>query len=212
MAGLDASSPRHGLVVAEDPAPAGRSLMALSPSIHGHGLHGQRRLPRGRAPKRNPQRAPPLRRAPARLFREGASTASCGPIRRDAAALLALSAVNWAYTWLAPGRDTDALADSFAAILIDGIRGSLPVKSLSTTLIVNPYASRVTDRLIDEVARELGAARVVREHGWVTERLEERTDAIAALARRPARLPADRIALFGGKATLWSACAGSGCW
>jgi hypothetical protein len=34
-----------------------------------------------------------------------------------------LSAANWAYTWLTPGYDTDALADSFAAILVEGIRG-----------------------------------------------------------------------------------------
>ncbi|MBA2383415.1 MAG: TetR/AcrR family transcriptional regulator [Actinobacteria bacterium] len=58
------------------------------------------------------------------LFREGREH---GELRTDldenAAALLALSAVNWAYTWLTSGRDTDALADSFAAILIDGIRG-----------------------------------------------------------------------------------------
>ena len=58
------------------------------------------------------------------LFREGREH---GELRtyldEAAAALLALSAVNWAYTWLTPGRDTDALADSFAAILIDGIRG-----------------------------------------------------------------------------------------
>ena len=58
------------------------------------------------------------------LFREGRER---GELRTDldenAAALLALSAANWAYTWLAPGRDTDVLADSFAAILIDGIRG-----------------------------------------------------------------------------------------
>ena len=58
------------------------------------------------------------------LFRDGREH---GELRTDldesAATLLALSAVNWAYTWLTPGRDTDALADSFAAILIDGIRG-----------------------------------------------------------------------------------------
>src|SRR5215211_4215531 len=57
------------------------------------------------------------------LFRDGREH---GELRTDldegAAALLALSAVNWAYTWLTPARDTDALADSFAAILIDGIR------------------------------------------------------------------------------------------
>ena len=61
------------------------------------------------------------------LFREGRER---GELRTDlddgAAALLVLSAANWAYTWLAPGRDTDALADSFAAILVDGIRGYAP--------------------------------------------------------------------------------------
>jgi TetR/AcrR family transcriptional regulator, cholesterol catabolism regulator len=41
----------------------------------------------------------------------------------DAAALLVLSAANWAYTWLRPGVDTDALADAFAAIVVDGVRG-----------------------------------------------------------------------------------------
>jgi hypothetical protein len=39
------------------------------------------------------------------------------------AALLVLSAANWAYTWLQPGRDTDELADRFYALLIDGMRG-----------------------------------------------------------------------------------------
>jgi hypothetical protein len=34
-----------------------------------------------------------------------------------------LSAANWAYTWLAPGRETDELADRFLGILVDGIRG-----------------------------------------------------------------------------------------
>jgi AcrR family transcriptional regulator len=58
------------------------------------------------------------------LFREGREL---GELRTDldegAAALLALSAANWAYTWLEPGRDTDALADRFFALLVDGIRG-----------------------------------------------------------------------------------------
>ena len=58
------------------------------------------------------------------LFRDGIES---GELRTDldpgAAALLVLSAANWAYTWLAPGRDTDALADRFTAILVDGIRG-----------------------------------------------------------------------------------------
>ena len=44
--------------------------------------------------------------------------------RDDAtAALLALSAANWAYTWLRPGVDTDELADRFTALLLDGMRG-----------------------------------------------------------------------------------------
>ena len=58
------------------------------------------------------------------LFREGREH---GQLRTDvddvAAALLVLSAANWAYTWLTPGRDTDGLADSFAVILVEGIRG-----------------------------------------------------------------------------------------
>jgi TetR/AcrR family transcriptional regulator, cholesterol catabolism regulator len=58
------------------------------------------------------------------LFREGREL---GELRTDlddaSAALLALSAANWAYTWLSPGRDTDELADRFFAILLDGTRG-----------------------------------------------------------------------------------------
>lgn len=58
------------------------------------------------------------------LFREGVES---GQLRTDldggAAALLVLSAANWAYTWLEPGRDTDELADRFLAILVDGVRG-----------------------------------------------------------------------------------------
>ena len=50
-----------------------------------------------------------------------------GELRADlddaGTALLALSALNWAYTWLRPGFDTDALADSFFAVLLDGMRG-----------------------------------------------------------------------------------------
>lgn len=58
------------------------------------------------------------------LFREGREL---GELRTDlddaTAALLALSSVNWAYTWLKPGTDTDALADRFTAQLLDGMRG-----------------------------------------------------------------------------------------
>jgi TetR/AcrR family transcriptional regulator, cholesterol catabolism regulator len=58
------------------------------------------------------------------LFREGREL---GALRTDldeaSAALLALSAANWAYTWLQPGRDTDELADRFHELLVDGMRG-----------------------------------------------------------------------------------------
>jgi AcrR family transcriptional regulator len=58
------------------------------------------------------------------LFREGREL---GELRTDlddqASTLLVLSAANWAYTWLPAGADTDALAERFFAILIDGVRG-----------------------------------------------------------------------------------------
>ena len=58
------------------------------------------------------------------LFREGREQ---GELRSDldeaAAALLFLSAANWAYTWLQPGRDTGELADRFFRLLVDGMRG-----------------------------------------------------------------------------------------
>jgi AcrR family transcriptional regulator len=58
------------------------------------------------------------------LFREGREL---GELRTDlddaTAALLALSAANWAYTWLRPDGATDELADRFTALLLDGMRG-----------------------------------------------------------------------------------------
>ena len=58
------------------------------------------------------------------LFREGRDL---GELRSDlddaTAALLVLSAANWAYTWLQRGRDTDELADRFYQQLLDGMRG-----------------------------------------------------------------------------------------
>src|SRR3954451_5426888 len=58
------------------------------------------------------------------LFREGRER---GELRTDlddaAAALVALSSVNWAYTWLRPDARTDELADRFTALLLDGMRG-----------------------------------------------------------------------------------------
>jgi TetR/AcrR family transcriptional regulator, cholesterol catabolism regulator len=58
------------------------------------------------------------------LYREGVEG---GELRTDldvpTAALLFLSAANWAYTWLRPGGDTDVLADRLYAALLDGMRG-----------------------------------------------------------------------------------------
>src|SRR6476469_1639158 len=58
------------------------------------------------------------------LFRDGREL---GGLRTDlddgTATLLALSAANWAYTWLRPQSDTDELADRFYAFLLDGMRG-----------------------------------------------------------------------------------------
>lgn len=58
------------------------------------------------------------------LFREGVEGSE---LRTDldvaTAALLFLSAANWAYTWLRPGSDTAELADRLFAALLDGMRG-----------------------------------------------------------------------------------------
>ena len=58
------------------------------------------------------------------LFREGREL---GELRADlddaTATLLALSAANWAYTWIRPETDPDELADRFHEFLLDGMRG-----------------------------------------------------------------------------------------
>ena len=58
------------------------------------------------------------------LFRDGVEGSQ---LRTDldvaTAALLFLSAANWAYTWLRPGADTAALADRLFAAMLDGMRG-----------------------------------------------------------------------------------------
>jgi TetR/AcrR family transcriptional regulator, cholesterol catabolism regulator len=58
------------------------------------------------------------------LFREGREL---GGLRTDlddaTATLLALSAANWAYTWIRPDTNTDELADRFYETLLDGMRG-----------------------------------------------------------------------------------------
>ena len=58
------------------------------------------------------------------LFRDGVEGSE---LRTDldvaTAALLFLSAANWAYTWLRPGAGTDELADRLYAALLDGMRG-----------------------------------------------------------------------------------------
>jgi TetR/AcrR family transcriptional regulator, cholesterol catabolism regulator len=58
------------------------------------------------------------------LFREGREHSELrSDLDENVAALLFLSAANWAYTWLREGADTDDLADRFHALLVDGMRG-----------------------------------------------------------------------------------------
>jgi AcrR family transcriptional regulator len=58
------------------------------------------------------------------LFREGREQSELRTdLDENAAALLFLSAANWAYSWLRRGADTDALADRFYVLLLDGMRG-----------------------------------------------------------------------------------------
>jgi TetR/AcrR family transcriptional regulator, cholesterol catabolism regulator len=58
------------------------------------------------------------------LFRDGVEGSE---LRTDldvaTAALLFLSAANWAYVWLQPGADVDVLADRLYAVLLEGMRG-----------------------------------------------------------------------------------------
>ena len=58
------------------------------------------------------------------LFRAGVDE---GQLRTDldvaTAALLFLSAANWAHTWLRPGASTDDVADRLYRVLLDGMRG-----------------------------------------------------------------------------------------
>ncbi len=58
------------------------------------------------------------------FFREGREGSELRTdLDENVAALLFLSAANWAYTWLRPGQDTDEVADAFYALMIDGMRG-----------------------------------------------------------------------------------------
>ena len=58
------------------------------------------------------------------LFREGVERGELRvDLRPSDAALLVLSAANWAYTWLPESADTDALADRFTSIVVEGIGG-----------------------------------------------------------------------------------------
>lgn len=58
------------------------------------------------------------------LFADGvAGSALRTDLDVSMAALIFLSAANWAYTWLRPGADTDELGDRMFAALLDGMRG-----------------------------------------------------------------------------------------
>ena len=106
----DASGDRAGAGRA-----AGPSACRLRAARRRDGLHARVAVSRGRvsATRSWPNDAG-TRSAGAALFREGVES---GDLRTDldagAATLLLLSAANWAYTWLEPGRETDELADRF---------------------------------------------------------------------------------------------------
>ena len=116
----DAAAGREDPARAARPPPRGRRAARRR-----HRLRPGVALPRGRraATSSSPSGAA-TRSGSASCFREGRDL---GDLRSDldegAAALLLLSAANWAYTWLQPGRDTDELADRFLALLVDGMRG-----------------------------------------------------------------------------------------
>src|SRR3954453_6922761 len=61
------------------------------------------------------------------LFREGVEQSELRTdVDANVAALVFLSAANWAYTGLQPDRDTDELADRFFELLVNGMRGYPP--------------------------------------------------------------------------------------
>ena len=81
-------------------------------------------LPRGRAARRDRRRATALRGALPRALPRGprARGAAHRPRRRRGRAARALGGELGLHV-AAPGRDTDALADRFCALLLDGMRG-----------------------------------------------------------------------------------------
>ena len=102
------------------------------------------------------------------LFREGRERASCAPTSSRTAALLLLSAANWAYTWLGPGRGHGRARRSVlrapdrrhARLLRRRVTTVAVRRSAagSIVLIVNPFATRVTDERLAAV--EARSARV----------------------------------------------------
>ena len=69
-----------------------------------------------------------------------------------------LSAANWAYTWLEPGRDTDELADRFLAILVDGIRGYATPRDADAMQPPHRQSVRVRCGASDAASRVAGGA------------------------------------------------------
>ena len=118
--------PRGAAGDREDPARAARApARHLRAARDRDGLHSRVALPRGRTARASSSpSAGATRSASARSSAKGASSAALRTDLDDATAtLLALSAANWAYTWLRPRSDTDELADRFYAFLLDGMRG-----------------------------------------------------------------------------------------
>ena len=125
------------------------------------------------------------------LFREGREL---GELRTDlddaTAALLALSAANWAYTWLASGRqDRRARRPLHGASARRDARLREP---MNVALVVNPFATRVTEERLEQVREEL--ARVAELDVVLTERPGHATELVTEAGRGGA----DAVVVFSG--------------
>ena len=117
--GRDAAIERIRARAARPPAGRGRAAR------RGHRVHPRVALPRGRAARRLRRRAPPLRGALARAVRDGVERGGLrvGPRRRARPRCSSSRPPTGPTRGSGADVDTDALADRFTAILVDGVRG-----------------------------------------------------------------------------------------
>ena len=131
------------------------------------------------------------RSASARSSARGASSASCAPTSTTRPRRCSRSRRRTGRT---PGcgraADTDELADRFTALLLDGMRGyATPVK---LALVVNPFATRVSEERLAEVRAEL--ERVAELDVFLTERPGHATELVTGACRGGA----EAVVVFSG--------------